>query len=140
MTDTAWRPGRPINWERPGELFTAGGLHAFVVETTGARSGDTRRAALGYLEEGAEAWLVIGSKGGAPRNPGWVYNLRTHPAATVVLADGERVPVHARELEGEALDEAWKRIATEAPEYPVYRSRTERAIPVFRLTRAHESM
>ena len=65
MTEARWRPGVPVDWERPGELWTAGGLHSFVVETTGARTGRTRRAVLGYLEDVPGAWLVIASKGGA---------------------------------------------------------------------------
>src|SRR5918992_345632 len=84
MTGARWRPGDPVDWERPGELWTAGGLHSFVVESKGARTGETRRAVLGYLEEGQDAWLVIGSMGGAPRNPAWVHNLEAEPSATVV--------------------------------------------------------
>lgn len=135
MTKTRWRPGDPVDWEHPGELWTAGGLHSFVLETIGARSGLVRRAVLGYLDDGADGWLIIGSKGGAPVNPAWVANLAAHPDATVVLADGTRVPVHAERLAGAELDDAWRRIDTEAPEYPVYRSRTQRAIPVIRLLR-----
>src|SRR5918992_6162031 len=130
MTDGRWRPGDPVDWERPGELWTAGGLHSFVLETIGARTGQIRRAVLGFLDEGNDGWLVIGSKGGAPTNPAWVANFAAQPDATVVLADGTRVPVHASRLEGEDLEEAWLRIAEEAPEYPVYRSRTSREIPV----------
>jgi deazaflavin-dependent oxidoreductase (nitroreductase family) len=132
MAEPRWRPGDPVDWERPGELWTAGGLHAFVVESAGARTGSKRLAVLGYLEEGPDAWLVIGSKGGAPTNPAWVYNLAANPA-TVVMADGTRVPVRAERLAGEELDRAWERIADEAPEYVAYRSRTKRSIPVFRL-------
>ena len=137
MTDThiRWRPGDPVDWEHPGELWTGGGIHAFVLESTGAKSGLQRHAVLGYLEDGADAWLVMGSKGGAPRNPAWVYNLAAHPDATVVLADGSRVPVHAERLAGAALDRAWERLADEAPEFPAYRSTTEREIPVIRLER-----
>lgn len=136
MTDTRWRPGEPVDWDRPGELWTAGGLHSFVVETTGARSGETRRAILGYLEEGTEAWLVIGSRGGAPTNPAWVHNLEANPAATVVMADGTRVPVRGERLHGAEEERAWERITTEAPEYVTYRSRTDRPIPIIRLERA----
>jgi deazaflavin-dependent oxidoreductase (nitroreductase family) len=125
----------PVDWEPPGQLWTGGGLHAFVVETTGARTGERRRAVLGYLEEGEDAWLIIGSKGGAPRNPAWVHNLAAHPDATVVLADAERVPVRASRLAGDDLDAAWGRIGAEAPEYIAYLSKTGRAIPVFRLRR-----
>jgi len=135
VTVKQWRPGDPVNWERPGLLFTAGGLHSFVLETTGARTGMLRRAVLGYLEDGPDAWLVIGSLGGADRNPAWVYNLAAHPDATVVLADGERIAVRAQRLGGEELDQAWARAAVEAPEYVAYRSRTDRAIPVIRLRR-----
>jgi len=94
-----------------------------------------RRAVLGYLTDGPNAWLVIGSLGGADRNPAWVYNLAAHPDATVVLADGERVAVRAERLSGAELDQAWARVAVEAPEYIGYRSKTDRAIPVIRLQR-----
>jgi deazaflavin-dependent oxidoreductase (nitroreductase family) len=133
MTQTRWRPGDPVDWERPGELWTSGGLHAFVVETTGARTGQKRRAVLGYLEDGPDAWLIIGSKGGAPTNPAWVYNLATDDPATIVFADGGRVEVRATRLSGDELNRAWERIAEEAPEYAGYRSRTTREIPVIRL-------
>ena len=135
MTDVRWRPGDPVDWERPGELWTAGGLHSFVLETTGARTGLVRHAVLGYLDEGNDGWLVIASKGGAPTNPAWVANLAKEADATVVLADGRRWPVRAERLAGEELERAWQRIAEEAPEYPVYRSRTTREIPVIRLVR-----
>lgn len=134
MADTAWRPGSPVNWERPGELWTAGGLHSFVLETTGAKTGERRRAVLGYLDE-PNGWLVIASKGGAASNPAWVHNLAAHPDATVVLADGTRVAVRAQRLSGDELQRAWRRIEQEAPEYPKYRERTSREIPVFWLVR-----
>lgn len=50
MKERRWQPGDPVNWERPGELRTAGGLHAFVVESTGQQS-RTRRAVPGYLDD-----------------------------------------------------------------------------------------
>jgi deazaflavin-dependent oxidoreductase (nitroreductase family) len=135
MTEARWRPGDPVDWEHPGELWTAGGLHSFVLETIGARTGLVRHAVLGYLDEGSDGWLVIASKGGAPTNPAWVANLAAQPDATVVLADGTRVAVRAERLAGEELERAWQRISEEAPEYPVYRSRTSREIPVIRLAR-----
>ena len=133
MTESRWRPGDPVDWERPGELWTSGGLHSFVVETTGARTGSTRRAVLGYLEEGPDAWLVIASKGGAPTNPAWVYNIAADPSTTIVMADGTRVAVRGERLIGEDEERAWVRIAEEAPEYVGYRSRTKRQIPIIRL-------
>jgi deazaflavin-dependent oxidoreductase (nitroreductase family) len=136
MIESRWQPGDPVDWERPGELWTAGGLHSFVVETTGARTGSKRRAVLGYLEDGPDAWLVIASKGGAPTNPAWVYNLASDPTATVVMAEGTRVAVRGERLSGDDEKRAWARIAEEAPEYVGYRSRTERQIPIIRLRAA----
>ena len=51
MTNLKWRPGDPVDWEHPGELWTGGGLHSFVLETIGARTGQVRHAVLGYLDD-----------------------------------------------------------------------------------------
>jgi F420H(2)-dependent quinone reductase len=134
MNEDRWRPGDPVNWERPGELWTSGGLHAFVVESIGRQTGRRRRAVLGYLDDGPD-WLIIGSKGGAPTNPAWVYNLADNRDATIVMSDGTRIGVEAERVTGDDLDRAWKRIGDEAPEYVAYRSRTKREIPVIRLRR-----
>ena len=40
----------------------------------------------------------------------------------------------ARTLSGDDYDAAWKRIAEEAPEYAKYLQKTDREIPVVRLT------
>jgi hypothetical protein len=39
MNENRWQPGDPVNWDKPGELWTAGGLHAFVVESKGRQTG-----------------------------------------------------------------------------------------------------
>ena len=59
----------------------------------------------------------------------------TTPAARVGRADGPRVPVRGERLQGADEERAWERIATEAPEYVTYRSRTHRSIPIIRLER-----
>ena len=76
---------------------------------------------------------------GAPTNPAWVANLAAQPDATVVMVDGERVPVRAERLTGADYERAWERIGAEAPEYVVYRPRTTREIPVIRLSRRREA-
>lgn len=114
---------------------TGDGLHALILETVGARSGEPRTAALGYLEEPQDSWLVIASLVGAARNPGWLYNLAKNPEATIEFGDGRRVPVRAETLDGEELKAAWARIAVEATEYAKYRTKTDREISVIRLRR-----
>lgn len=120
-------------FRRRGGAHISGGLHAFALETVGARSGVSRHAILGYLEEGTGSWLVIASAIGAARHPAWLHNLSGQPEATIEFGDGRRVSVRAETLEGSELEEAWERIAVEAPEYVKYRSKTDRDIPVLRL-------
>ena len=118
---------------RRHEMRTAGGIPGLLLETVGAKSGQSRKAVLGYLEEGAGSWLVIASTAGAAYHPAWLYNLAKQPEATIEFEDGRRIPVRAETLEGQELEAAWARIATDAPEYAAYRSKTDRDIPVLRL-------
>jgi deazaflavin-dependent oxidoreductase (nitroreductase family) len=122
-------------FRRRGHAQTAGGVPAFLLETTGATSGQPRQAVLGYIEDGADAWLVIASAIGAARHPAWLHNLAKQPDAVVQFGDGRRVDVRAETLEGDDLARAWERIAIEAPEYLKYRTKTDREMPVVRLRR-----
>jgi deazaflavin-dependent oxidoreductase (nitroreductase family) len=113
---------------------TQGGLHALLLETVGAVSGETRTAMLGYVDEPGGTWLVVASMVGAAYHPKWLYNLAKNPDATIEFGDGRRVPVRAKTLDGAELEAAWELLATEGPEYGAYRSKTDREIPVVRLT------
>ena len=110
-----------------------GGVPTFILETIGARSGETRHAMLGYIDEAAGSWLVVASLAGSARNPSSLYNLARRPEATIEFADGRRVRVSALSLAGPELDAAWKRFSREAPEYAGYLSATDRAMPIVRL-------
>jgi deazaflavin-dependent oxidoreductase (nitroreductase family) len=112
---------------------TAGGVSSLLLETRGAKSGKPRVALLGYIDEGGGSWLVVASAAGASWHPAWLYNLAHQPEATIEFDDGRRIPVRAETLDGAQLDDAWARIAKDAPEYVAYRSKTDRDIPVVRL-------
>lgn len=122
-------------FRRRGGGRTGGGIHSFILETVGARSGEKRTALLGYLEESPTSWLIIASLAGTARNPAWLHNLAKQPEATIEFGDGRRVDVVAETLHGPDLDAAWERIGREAPEYVRYRSKTDREIPVLRLSK-----
>jgi len=113
---------------------TSGGIPTLLLETRGAKSGKPRYAMLGYLEDGASAWLVMASAIGAKSNPAWLHNLAREPRATIEFFGGRRLEVDAETLAGAELEPAWKRLETEAPEYPRYLSKTDRQIAVVRLT------
>ena len=120
---------------RKGRGRTRGGIDTLMLETVGSKSGQRRQSVLGSLTEGDDAWLVIAALAGARRHPSWLYNLAVQPDVAIEFKDGRRVDVHAETLEGDDLAAAWERIGREAPEFPTYRTQTDRELPVVRLRR-----
>ena len=118
---------------RRGGARTQGGIETLMLETVGAKTGQVRQSILGFLPDGDDAWLVIASLAGTARNPAWLHNLAAQPDATVQLEDGRRIGVRAETLEGPDLAAAWQRLETEAPEYPKYRTKTDREVAIVRL-------
>jgi len=112
---------------------TSGGLPTLLLETRGTKSGKPRHAVLGFLEDGPSAWRVVASAVGASRHPSWLYNLAKEPHATIEFFGGRRADVEAETLAGADLEAAWRRLETDAPEYPKYLSKTDREIPIIRL-------
>ena len=71
-----------------------------VITTTGAKSGAKRENPLIRLEDGGKMY-IIASKGGAPDNPDWYYNLLANPELTVETGD-ETFAARAKVVEDEA--------------------------------------
>ncbi len=99
--------------------------------TTGRRSGEPRSVTLYAFDAGDEALVIVGSRGGAVRDPAWALNLRAEPSATVGLGREERA-VRAREVEpGDQRDRLWAFVCEAFPLYVTYQRRTKRLIPLF---------
>lgn len=106
-------------------------LPIIIVTTRGATSGKIRKLALMRVEHDGE-YALVGSVGGAPNNPGWVHNLRTHPGE-VMIQDGP-APWDAVVREVTDADERavwWERAVAAYPPYAEYQERTDRVIPIF---------
>ena len=101
------------------------------VTTTGRRSGEARAVTLYAFDDG-DCLVVVGSRGGAARDPAWAGNLRDHPRATVKVGGEERA-VHAREVDGPERDRLWELVCADFPLYATYQRRTKRRIPLFAL-------
>jgi F420H(2)-dependent quinone reductase len=116
------------------EATTIMGKPIIVVTSVGAKSGKLRKIPLMRVERDG-SYAVVGSAGGRPTNPLWVYNLRANPH--VELQDGAKKHDYtARELpEGAERDEWWKHCVEAFPNYAQYQTKTDRLIPVFVLTR-----
>jgi deazaflavin-dependent oxidoreductase (nitroreductase family) len=107
------------------------GLPVIVVTSLGAKSGKLRKTPLMRVEHDG-VYAAVGSMGGAPKNPVWVYNLRAEPQ--VILQDGpSRFDLVAREISGDERDVWWERCVAAYPPYAEYQMHTDRLIPVFLL-------
>jgi deazaflavin-dependent oxidoreductase (nitroreductase family) len=83
----------------------------------------------GYVRDGRDI-VLVGSKGGDPRHPAWIHNVRANPRVTV-YARGQRGSYTAREAQGEERRRLWARAVALYPGYATYRARAaKREIPV----------
>jgi len=104
-----------------------------VLTTRGRRSGQPRPMPLIY-GKADDAYVVIGSKGGAPTQPAWYWNLRAEPRVELQVAT-ERFAARARIAEGEERERLWAMMVEVYPPYREYQSKTDRQIPVVVLER-----
>jgi len=105
--------------------------------TTGRRSAQRREVTL-YGWPDADRIVVVGSWGGAARDPAWVGNLRAEPNARVRFGR-EEWDATAREVDGAERDRLWALVCDAFPLYATYQRRTERRIPVLVLERTGQS-
>ena len=72
---------------------------------------------------------MVASNAGAPTDPFWYANIVANPI--VQLQDGAgKKDMRAREVFGKEKDEWWKRADAAYSEFPAYRARVGREIPV----------
>ena len=76
-----------------------------ILHTIGAKSGELREIPLVTLVEGDDLY-VFASKGGAPTNPDWYYNLKANPDVTIT-ADGITRGYRAREVSPDEKSALW---------------------------------
>ncbi len=111
------------------------GFPVVLLTTKGAKSGLERTAALGGFAEGDDAWLVVASNGGSVRHPTWFTNMVQHPDDIWLEVGKRKMKVRGESLTGLAREESLRRIAAIAARYGQYQKKTDREIPIVRLTR-----
>jgi len=109
------------------------GRPLMLLTTRGAKTGLDRTAIVTYTRDG-DRYVIAASKGGAPTNPAWFYNLRANLEVTVE-AGGETFSAQATLASGAERDRLWEQHAAERPEFRAYPSKTDRIIPVILLDR-----
>ena len=113
-----------------GTTLRETGLPVIIVTNTGNRTGAIRKTPLMRVRDG-DNYVLVGSRGGAPTNPQWVYNLRSQ--AEVEIRDETSVyDMRVREVEdAEERARLWEICVAAFPPYADYQERTSRTIPVF---------
>ncbi|ORJ58113.1 nitroreductase family deazaflavin-dependent oxidoreductase [Mycobacterium simiae] len=109
------------------------GRSLLLLTTTGAKTGQQRLSPLAYFEIDGKL-IIIGSFGGAPKDPAWVHNLRANPRARVEIG-ADTFEVTAHELPHEERDRLLEQVAAVVPAFGEYQSKTTRIIPLFELKR-----
>jgi deazaflavin-dependent oxidoreductase (nitroreductase family) len=112
------------------------GFPTVLLTTVGAKTGKERTHVLGGFEDGPDAWLVVASLGGAPTHPAWFYNAAKNPDKVWIEVGNRKLHVNVESLQGEQRKRAFAKVAAIAPRYAGYEKKTDREIPVLRLTPA----
>lgn len=109
------------------------GATLLLLHTTGAKSGQQRINPVAYVTDG-DRLVIIASKGGAPTNPDWYYNLVANPLATVEVGT-EKFSVQTTIAQEPERTRLYNQMVTVMPGFAEYQRKTTRTIPVVILTR-----
>jgi deazaflavin-dependent oxidoreductase (nitroreductase family) len=112
------------------------GFPTVLLTTVGARTGHEHTHVLGGFADGADAWIVVASKGGAATHPHWFINLAKSPDDVWLEVGNRKIKVRPTLLKGHGREVALAKIAAIAPRYGGYQKKTDREIPIIRLEAA----
>jgi deazaflavin-dependent oxidoreductase (nitroreductase family) len=114
------------------------GDHVLLMTATGAKSGELITTPLVYGREG-DHYVIVASKGGAPKNPAWFGNINSNPEVEIELANAggtEKFKARARMIDTRTeRDRLYNEMSKVWPAFKEYETRTDRLIPVVILER-----
>jgi deazaflavin-dependent oxidoreductase (nitroreductase family) len=110
------------------------GAPILLMHHKGAKSGIERVNPLAYQPIDENTWAVFGSKGGAPTNPDWYYNVQANPRGLAEIGT-ETIDVTFRVAEGDERERIWEKQKHLMPPFAQYEEKTDRQIPVVILER-----
>ena len=114
--------------------WTAGGMDALELHTTGRKSGGRRSVMLTSPITTDDGGLVIvASKGGEPEHPAWFLNLQAPPEVEVTRR-GSTAPMLATIVGPDERPALWAKVTAAQKRYAAYQRKTEREIPLVVLT------
>ncbi len=114
---------------RVGQTIPGIGGKMCLLDHVGAKSGTKRTTPLLYVEDGKDV-VIVASKGGFPKHPAWLHNLKANPDTTVQIGSEHRA-VHARVAKPEERDRLWAKAVKAYSGYKDYAARSKgREIPL----------
>lgn len=130
-----WINGLVARRARKGARMPGFDFDILLLTTIGRTSGLERTTPLGWVADGNGGWLIAASANGAAGLPAWYHNLAAAPDKARIEVNGGTIPVSAEQLHGSERAAAWQTLATAIPRFAKYPEKTDREIPVIRLTR-----
>ena len=115
-----------------------GKVPVLLLTTTGRKTGKQRTLPLIYIMDGS-AYVITASAGGADKHPGWFFNIRSNPQATIQVKD-KQIKVTAEIAGPEKKSELWTQLVEVAPNFAGYQKRTSREIPMVILRPVEERL
>ncbi|MDB4150089.1 nitroreductase family deazaflavin-dependent oxidoreductase [Pseudomonadales bacterium] len=113
-----------------GTTLMETGMPCIIVTHLGNQSGAIRKIPLMRVKVD-DSYVLVGSMGGQPKNPVWVYNLRANPEVQI-RDETEVFNMRVREVTDEAeRQKLWAASVAAFPPYIDYEAKTTRKIPVF---------
>jgi deazaflavin-dependent oxidoreductase (nitroreductase family) len=109
-----------------------GSVNFLLLTTKGRRTQRMRTVPLLYFMDG-ENLCVIGSRGGHPKAPDWVLNIRNNPKVRVQVK-GLRREGTAKIATGDEREALWPRFVQSYAGYEAYQARTTRRFPIVVIT------
>jgi deazaflavin-dependent oxidoreductase (nitroreductase family) len=111
-----------------GRVATFARQPLLLLTHTGAKTGKRRTNPLAYFRDG-DRYIVVASKGGAPTNPDWYYNLLANPWATIEVGS-EQLEVTAEPVGPAERERLWTMVIERNPAFREYEKKTHRTIPL----------
>jgi deazaflavin-dependent oxidoreductase (nitroreductase family) len=112
------------------------GMNVLFLTTVGHRTESRRETPVAWFPDGENAWLIVASNGGAARHPKWYRNILAHPDQVWIELPDRKVHVVPEQLHDAARKERWQRIVAAQRRFARYQAKTDRELPVIRLTPA----
>lgn len=111
------------------------GKSLLLLHTIGAKSGQPRINPVACIRDG-DRLVIIASKGGAPTNPDWYYNILANPLVSVETGT-EQFQARASIAAEPERTRLYNQMVEMMPGFAEYQRKTTRVIPVVVLTRAN---